>query len=303
MNAVPDDLNPDDDTPTPAGDGWSEDMELAPVHPGDREPADSDDEREGERLQKVLARAGVGSRRVCEDMIEAGRISVNGRQVAVQGMRVDPATDKIAVDGVRIEIRDDRVTYAMNKPVGVITAMSDDRNRPTVGDMVGDLAKGLVHVGRLDQDTEGLLLLTTDGELAHRLAHPSYEVRKTYLAQVSGSVPRDLHRRLRAGVQLEDGPVEGRLVPGGGHPRRPVGGRGGAARGAQAHRPSPARGGRAARLPPDPDGDRPHRAAADAVGLHPEAVQGRARHAPGARRPLRRPGVRRDAARPVARRI
>ena len=208
MNAVPDDLTPEDETPTPAGEGWSEDMELAPAHPAERDHPDSDDGREGERLQKVLARAGVGSRRVCEDMIDEGRISVNGRVVAVQGMRVHPGTDKIAVDGVRIEIRDDRVTYAMNKPVGVITAMSDDRNRPTVGDMVGDLAKGLVHVGRLDQDTEGLLLLTTDGELAHRLAHPSYEVPKTYLAQVSGSVPRDLHRRLRSGVQLEDGPVK-----------------------------------------------------------------------------------------------
>ena len=198
----------DDETLHAAGEGWAEDMELAPAHPGDRGPADSDDDREGERLQKVLARAGVGSRRVCEDMIDAGRISVNGRQVDVQGMRVDPTRDKIAVDGVRIEIREDRVTYAMNKPTGVITAMTDDRNRPCVGDMVGDLAKGLVHVGRLDQDTEGLLLLTTDGELAHRLAHPSYEVRKTYLAQVSGSVPRDLHRKLRAGVQLEDGPVK-----------------------------------------------------------------------------------------------
>jgi 23S rRNA pseudouridine2605 synthase len=86
--------------------------------------------------------------------------------------------------------------------------MSDDRNRPTVGDLVGDLAPGLVHVGRLDQDTEGLLLLTTDGELAHRLAHPSYEVKKTYLAQVSGSVGRDLGRRLRQGIELEDGPVK-----------------------------------------------------------------------------------------------
>jgi 23S rRNA pseudouridine2605 synthase len=95
---------------------------------------------------------------------------VNGRTVAVQGMRVDPERDKIAVDGVRIELRDDRVTYALNKPAGVITAMSDDRDRPTVGDMVGDLAPGLVHVGRLDQDTEGLLLVTNDGELAHRLA-------------------------------------------------------------------------------------------------------------------------------------
>ncbi len=207
MNTLPDDPTPDDETTTAAGTGWSEDMELAPVHPGERASDTFDPERQGERLQKVLARAGVGSRRVCEDMIEAGRISVNGAPVRVQGMRVDPATDKIAVDGVRIEIRDDRVTYALNKPAGVITAMSDDRNRQTVGDMVGDLAPGLVHVGRLDQDTEGLLLLTNDGELAHRLAHPSYEVRKTYLAQVSGSVPRDMARRLRAGVELDDGPV------------------------------------------------------------------------------------------------
>src|SRR3954449_1761843 len=138
MNAT----TPDDETTTAAGQGWSEDMELAPVHPGDRTPA-SDDDRQGERLQKVLARAGVGSRRVCEDMIEAGRISVNGQQVAVQGMRVNPAVDKIAVDGVRIEIREDRVTYEINHPPGLITAMSDDRNRPTVGDMVGDLANGL----------------------------------------------------------------------------------------------------------------------------------------------------------------
>jgi 23S rRNA pseudouridine2605 synthase len=198
---------PDDETTTAAGDGWSEDMELAPVHPGDREVAEHDDDRQGERLQKVLARAGVGSRRVCEDMIDEGRISVNGKVVTVQGMRVDPNTAVIAIDGRRIDIKNDKITYAMNKPFGVITAMSDDRGRPTVGDMMGDLAAGLVHVGRLDQDTEGLLLLTTDGELAHRLAHPSYEVKKTYLAQVSGSVPRDLGRRLRSGIELEDGPV------------------------------------------------------------------------------------------------
>ncbi|WP_411969431.1 pseudouridine synthase [Geodermatophilus sp. YIM 151500] len=182
-------------------------MELAPAHPGDRREPAREPERQGERLQKVLARAGVASRRVCEDMIAAGRISVNGKRVDVQGMRVDPRTDRIAVDGARIEIRDDRVSYALNKPYGVLTAMSDDRARPTIGDMIGDLAPGLVHVGRLDQDTEGLLLVTNDGELAHRLAHPSYEVRKTYLAQVSGSIPRDLHRRLRAGVELDDGPV------------------------------------------------------------------------------------------------
>ncbi|MGY1835844.1 pseudouridine synthase [Blastococcus sp. SYSU DS0510] len=199
---------PNDESTTAAGEGWSEDMELAPAHPGDRPEPDDQGDRQGERLQKVLARAGVASRRVVEEMIDAGRISVNGAQVRVQGMRVDPLHDKIAVDGARLEIRDDRVTYAINKPTGVITAMSDDRNRPTIGDMVGDLAPGLVHVGRLDQDTEGLLLVTNDGELAHRLAHPSYGVRKTYLAQVSGSVPRDMFRRLRAGVELEDGPVQ-----------------------------------------------------------------------------------------------
>jgi 23S rRNA pseudouridine2605 synthase len=202
-------LSTDEPTLTDGGEGWSEDMELAPIHPGD-EPRrrDEDAERTGERLQKVLARAGVASRRVVEDMIDQGRISVNGEQVRVQGKRVDPHADRIEVDGARIELSDDRVTYAMNKPFGVITAMSDDRGRDTIGDMLGDLAPGLVHVGRLDQDTEGLLLITNDGELAHRLAHPSYEVPKTYLAQVSGSVPRDLGRRLRNGVELDDGPVK-----------------------------------------------------------------------------------------------
>jgi 23S rRNA pseudouridine2605 synthase len=207
MNAAPTPELPDEEPTAAAGEGWSEDMELAPVHPGDRDDVEAGEEREGERLQKVLARAGVGSRRVCEDMIDQGRITVNGAVVTVQGMRVDAHRDHIAVDGNRIELRDDRVTYALNKPYGVLTAMSDDRGRPTIADMIGDLAPGLVHVGRLDQDTEGLLLVTNDGELAHRLAHPSYEVKKTYLAQVSGSVPRDLARRLRSGIELDDGPV------------------------------------------------------------------------------------------------
>jgi 23S rRNA pseudouridine2605 synthase len=208
---LPDENTPDDDRTTEAttagGEGWSEDMELAPAHPGETDREEPGGHPEGERLQKVLARAGVASRRVCEDMIDQGRISVNGAVVTVQGMRVDPHRDHIAVDGARLELRDDRVTYALNKPYGVLSAMSDDRERPTIGDMIGDLAPGLVHVGRLDQDTEGLLLVTNDGELAHRLAHPSYEVRKTYLAQVSGSVPRDLTRRLRSGIELEDGPI------------------------------------------------------------------------------------------------
>ena len=163
MNAVRTTDGPPDETPdhlpgeaptTEGGEGWSEEMELAPAHPADGAPEPDSSHPEGERLQKVLARAGVGSRRVCEDMIDEGRISVNGAVVTVQGMRVHPRTDHIAVDGVRLELRDDRVTYALNKPSGVITAMSDDRNRATVGDMVGDLAPGLVHVGRLDQDTE-----------------------------------------------------------------------------------------------------------------------------------------------------
>src|SRR3954453_15709341 len=198
---------PDDESTTEGGEGWSEDMELAPLHPGDVEQAEPDDDRPGERLQKVLARAGIGSRRGCEERIDEGRTRVNGKGGRVQGLRVDPDTAVIAVDGRRIDVRNDKVTYAMNKPFGVITALSDDRGRPTVGDMMGDLAPGLVHVGRLDQDTEGLLLLTTDGELAHRLAHPSYEVKKTYLAQVSGSVARDMAKRLKAGVDLDDGPV------------------------------------------------------------------------------------------------
>ncbi len=282
-------LSTDEPTTTEGGEGWSEDMELAPVHPDDEPRRRDDVEHTGERLQKVLARAGVASRRVVEDMIDQGRISVNGEQVRVQGMRVDPHADRIAVDGARIELSDDRVTYALNKPFGVLTAMSDDRGRQTIGDMVGDLAPGLVHVGRLDQDTEGLLLITNDGELAHRLAHPSYEVPKTYLAQVSGSVPRDLARRLRSGVELDDGPGQGRLVPGRRHPRRAVGRRGGPARGAQAHRPAAAGRGRAAGVAADPHRRRPHLAAADAHRHHPPAVPPGGRRAQGPRRALNRP--------------
>ena len=208
MNTAPTDENPDETHHHRGRRGLVGGHGAGSGAPGRPRPEPEEGHPEGERLQKVLARAGVGSRRVCEDMIDEGRISVNGAVVQVQGMRVHPRTDHIAVDGVRLELRDDRVTYAINKPSGVITAMSDDRNRPTIGDMVGDLAPGLVHVGRLDQDTEGLLLVTNDGELAHRLAHPSYEVKKTYLAQVSGSVPRDMFKRLRQGVELEDGPVK-----------------------------------------------------------------------------------------------
>lgn len=159
------------------------------------------------RLQKVLAAAGVASRRAAEVMIEAGRVSVNGAVVREMGVRVAPQDDVIHVDGQRVEVRADAAHVALNKPRGVLSAMSDDRGRPCVGDMVADRGPGLVHIGRLDADTEGLLLLSNDGELAHRLMHPSYEVAKTYVATVSAPLPRGLARSARTGVHLADGPV------------------------------------------------------------------------------------------------
>jgi 23S rRNA pseudouridine2605 synthase len=162
----------------------------------------------GVRLQKVLAAAGVGSRRHCEELIGAGRVEVDGQTVRRFGARVDPEHQVIRVDGKRIPSRQDAVYLAFNKPPKVLTAMSDDRGRRTITDFLGDRsarAERLFHVGRLDYDTEGLMLLTNDGELAHRLAHPSYEVAKTYLADVPGPVPRDLGRRLATGIELDDG--------------------------------------------------------------------------------------------------
>lgn len=159
------------------------------------------------RLQKVLARAGVASRRAAEEMIAAGRVSVDGEVVRQMGRRVDPTVAVVRVDGDRLELREDVVHLALNKPRGMLATMSDDRGRPCVGDLVTDKAQRLFHVGRLDADTEGLLLLTNDGELAHRLTHPSFEVHKTYVAEVPGPIPRELGRRLRDGVELADGPV------------------------------------------------------------------------------------------------
>ena len=159
----------------------------------------------GVRLQKVLASAGVGSRRHCEELIGAGRVEVDGQTVRRFGARVDPEHQIIRVDGKRIPARQDVVYLAFNKPPKVLTAMSDERGRRTITDFLGDRAERLFHVGRLDYETEGLMLLTNDGELAHRLAHPSYEVAKTYLADVPGPVPRDLGRRLATGIELDDG--------------------------------------------------------------------------------------------------
>lgn len=160
---------------------------------------------EGIRLQKVLASAGIGSRRACEELIDAGRVSVDGRVVREQGMRVDPARSVIHVDGERVPTASDLIVLALNKPFGVLSTMHDEQGRPCVGDLVADRTERLFHVGRLDADTEGLLLLTNDGELAQRLTHPSHGVMKTYLATVPGIVKRDVGRRLREGIELEDG--------------------------------------------------------------------------------------------------
>jgi pseudouridine synthase len=159
----------------------------------------------GVRLQKVMAEAGIGSRRHCEELIGAGRVEVDGEIVRRFGARVDPETQVIKVDGKRIPSRPGLVYLAFNKPPKVLTAMSDPRGRRTVADFLGDRSERLFHIGRLDYDTEGLMLLTNDGELGHRLAHPSFEVAKTYLADVTGPVPRDLGRRLTAGIELDDG--------------------------------------------------------------------------------------------------
>ena len=159
----------------------------------------------GIRLQKVLAAAGIGSPRACEVLIGEGRVSVDGETVREQGRRVDPEASVIRVDDMRIPTSSGSVYLALNKPKGMVTAMHDPEGRPTVGDLLAGRSDRLFHVGRLDADTEGLLLLTNDGELAHRLSHPSYEVSKTYLAEVLGPLPRDVGKRLRAGVELDDG--------------------------------------------------------------------------------------------------
>jgi len=160
----------------------------------------------GIRLQKVLAAAGLGSRRACEELIADGRVTVDGRVVGL-GARVVPQTAVIHVDGERLIVRDDLVYLALNKPRGVLSAMSDSRGRRTVGDLMGEHPERLFHVGRLDLDSEGLLLLTNDGELAHRLMHPSFGVAKTYLANVPAPVSKQVGRQLRSGVLLEDGPA------------------------------------------------------------------------------------------------
>jgi 23S rRNA pseudouridine2605 synthase len=159
------------------------------------------------RLQKVLAQAGLGSRRRCDDMIAHGRVEVNGEIIDVMGARVDPATDIVRVDGKRIPAPNDHAYVLLNKPRGIVTSMADERGRPDLSTFVEGRDDRLFHVGRLDTDTSGLLVLTNDGDLAHKLAHPSFEITKTYVALVDGDVPDTLAATLKAGIELDDGPA------------------------------------------------------------------------------------------------
>jgi len=158
---------------------------------------------DGVRLQKVLSRVGFGSRRMCDDLIADGLVTVNG-EVAILGRRVDPERDRVVVDGKPVGVRPDLVHWLYNKPAGVITTASDPQGRPTVIDAFAAEPR-VFPVGRLDADTEGLLIVTNDGDLAHRLTHPSFGVDKEYLAKVEGIPSRGTLRRLREGVELDDG--------------------------------------------------------------------------------------------------
>jgi len=162
---------------------------------------------QGERLQKVMAAAGVASRRVSEDMIVAGRVTVNGKVVRELGTRVDPEVDQVAVDGTAVQLDTSRRYVMLNKPVGVVSSMRDEQGRPDLSRFTADYPERLFNVGRLDAETSGLLILTNDGELAHVLAHPSFGVTKTYIARVRGVVTPQTIGRLTKGVELEDGPI------------------------------------------------------------------------------------------------
>ena len=158
------------------------------------------------RLQKVLAQAGFGSRRKCEEMITDGRVEVDGELVTELGTRVDPERQQVRVDGSRVRINPNHVTLALNKPKRVLSAMEDPKGRYTLRDIVGDKYDRIFHMGRLDYDSEGLILMTNDGELSQHVMHPKYEVEKTYIATIEGKISGTVCRRLvTTGVQLDDG--------------------------------------------------------------------------------------------------
>ncbi|MDR0593352.1 MAG: rRNA pseudouridine synthase [Bifidobacteriaceae bacterium] len=158
-------------------------------------------------MHKLLAEAGVASRRAAEEMIRRGRVRVDGVRVRELGLKVNPAVRRIEVDGLPVETDPGKLTLALNKPRGVISTMDDPQDRPTLASLVEQRPERLFHVGRLDRQSEGLVLLTNDGALANALAHPSHEVPKTYLATVEGRVKPGVGKQLRDGVELEDGMV------------------------------------------------------------------------------------------------
>ncbi len=161
---------------------------------------------EGERLQKVMAAAGVASRRVSENMIAAGRVTVNGEPATEPGRRV-LATDLVSVDGVAVQLDVSKRYIMLNKPVGVVSSLADENGRPDLRQFTNEYEERMYNVGRLDAQTSGLLVLTNDGELAHVLAHPSFGVSKTYIAKVSGVVSAQTISKLTKGIELEDGPI------------------------------------------------------------------------------------------------
>jgi len=160
------------------------------------------------RLQKLLAQSGVASRRKCEELMLAGEVEVDGEVVTRLGTKVDPTTAVVRVGGKRLPPVSPHVYLVLNKPRGVVSTMSDPEGRRTLSDFVADRPERLFHVGRLDTDTGGLILLTNDGDFAQRVAHPSFELLKTYVAEVDGVASRATVRRLLSGVVLDDGPVE-----------------------------------------------------------------------------------------------
>lgn len=157
------------------------------------------------RLQKVLADAGVASRRKAEEMILDGRVMVDGRVIRTLGTKIDPENSEVMVDGEIILQVKTKIYLALNKPRGILSTLSDPENRPHLGDLLRDRSERLFHVGRLDKDSEGLLLLTNDGEIAHRATHPSFSLPKNYLLELKGNVSREVADAFRQGVELEDG--------------------------------------------------------------------------------------------------
>ena len=190
--------------------GWDR-PQAAPA-----ETAHDDDGRV--RLQKALAHAGVASRRACETLITSGRVTVNGEVQRELGSRIDPESDDVRVDGVVVQLDVSKRYFVLNKPRGVVSTMHDENGRPDLREFTDEVEDRLYNVGRLDTDTSGLLILTNDGELAHRLAHPSFGVQKTYIAKVRGRVTPALIQQLKDGVELADGPIRAdraKLLPGG----------------------------------------------------------------------------------------